>query len=151
MLNYYYIGVDYDKLSNGIGARLLQDLMACKNVADTYHKELFVCSPKAEEIRRALATLGLEVMSGSLDLPNIYLVYKSGDYYPQVPPCIQVQRNLQVRKKNPNNLYLEHSQGHPLKDDTRISYSNLNRIYNHPNGFAPPDPALIMLWGPVKA
>lgn len=151
MLNYYYIGVDYDKLSNGIGAKLIQDIMSCKNVADIYHKELFVCSPKAEEIRRVLASLDIEVMPEKLDTPNIYLVYKSGDYYPEVPPCIQVQRNLQVRKKRSNNLHLEHSQGHQLREDARISYSNLNRIYNHPNGFAPPDPALIMLWGPVKA
>lgn len=151
MLNYYYLGVDYDRLTNSIGARLLQDIIACKNVADTYHKVLFICSPKAEQIRKAIGTLDVEVMSEKLETPNIYLVYKSGDYYPQVPPCIQVQRDFQVKKKNPKTLYLEHSTGHPLKDDTRISYSNLNRIYNHPNGFAPPDPALIMLWGPVKA
>ena len=151
MQNFYYLGLDFDELSGGIGARILQDIIACKKVAETYHRELIVCSPKVEELRGLLSSLDVDVMDQKLDSPAIYLLYKVGDYYPDVPPCVQIQRNLQVRQKNPKNLHLEHSLGHPLDEDGRISYSNLNRIYNHPNGFAPPDPALIMLWGPVKA
>ena len=150
-MKFYYLGVDYDELSNGISARIIQDVMACKNVADAYHRELIICSPKADAIKGLLKTLFVEVTSENLKAPSIYLVYKSGDNYPQVPYCTQVQRNLQVRKKDPHILNLEPSLGPQLHEDSRISYSNTNRMYNHPNGFAPPDAAMIMLWGPVKA
>lgn len=151
MANKYYIGVLYDKVTSAIGNRIMQDLIAVDSVLNIRRKNLVICTPDPELVQKALSGFDFQY-SNDLSKPRIFLNYKCGDVFEVCPDNTQteIQRDLQVRVK-PNNLLLDHdTMGHALKEDNRMSYTTMNKMYNHPNGYAPPDAALVMMWGPVK-
>lgn len=146
-----YVGILFDELTTNVGAKIVQDIIAMLAITSMYRLQLVICCPD-KKVESILSSFGIEVVS-DLSLPKLFIVYKEGEAYPEVPDnCItKVLRNFEQKEKR-SNILLDHgSMGHPLEDyGNRISYSNLNRIWNHPNGYAPPDAAMVMMWGPVK-
>ena len=146
----YYINVVTGTKCSGLLASVMRDVIAINSVANTYNRELCVCTANSD-IRKNIKGMGYEV-SNSLK-GKICLLYKTEEDWPDVPDeqKLIVERDLFQKKRNNNLLLDSKGQGYTLKDPVRYSFSNLSRIYNHPNGFAPPDAAMIMMWGPVKA
>ena len=145
-----YVGIVLDELTTPIGARIVQDVMAMLTITDMYKMDLVICT---EEKRLKAILNGLAEVVSDLSKPRLFISYKAGDEYAEVPDncTILVTRNFKQGQSN-QRLDLVPRAGHPLKNfRDRISYSNMNRIWNHPNGYAPPDAAMIMMWGPVKA
>lgn len=152
-MNEYALGIAYDVLNSAVGARILQDVIAVQNAISAWHRQLKVYAEKDKlsDLKKILKSMDIEFSNKKLDTPNIYLVYRV-EQFPNVPPCIQVQRDFHQSQKSANIYLGLDFNGLPLKNEEhRMSYSNINRVYNHPNGFAPPDAAMIMMWGPVKA
>lgn len=146
----YYVNITTGDLSSGLLASVIRDVIAINSVAQVYNRELVVCTENSD-IRKNIKGMGYKVASKLNG--KICLRYKTGEDWPDVPDNqkLVVERNLFQSKKSNNLLLDSKGSGHPLKNPVRYSFSNISRMYNHPNGFAPPDAALIMMWGPVKA
>lgn len=145
-----YVGIIYDKLSPEVGAKIIQDVIAMLTVVELYNLQLVICCTD-DKIHQLLSQLPVE-FSTDMSKPRLCVSYKVGEQYADCPETCStlITRDLYIKDKD-IRLDLTPRSGHPLKDfRNRISYSNMNRLWNHPNGYAPPDAAMIMLWGPVK-
>lgn len=146
-----YVGLLYDELTPEVGAKIIQDVIAMLTITQLYRLQLVLCSPNIQKLGPLLSQLPVDV-STEISLPKLFIAYKIGTDYPEAPDNCKtlVTRDLSIKEKQISLDLVPHN-GHPLKNfRDRISYSNMNRIWNHPNGYAPPDAAMIMLWGPVK-
>lgn len=145
-----YVGIIFDKLTPEVGAKIIQDVIAMLTVVELYGMQLVVCCAE-QNVSKLLSSLPVE-FSTDLTKPKLCVSYKVGTEYAESPETCKtlVTRDLHVGDHD-IQLDLAPRGGHPLKNfRDRISYSNMNRIWNHPNGYAPPDAAMIMMWGPVK-
>ena len=149
-----YVGIVYDNLTSTVGCKLVQDCIAMLTTTSLYRVDLVVCCDKdTDKVSYLLSTLGIQVIS-DMTKPTLCISYQSEEGSElDIPEQCEtlVERTLYTKEKAQPLLIDTNEQGHMLKEDNRISFSNLNRIWNHPNGFTPPDAAMIMLWGPVKA
>lgn len=145
-----YVGIIFDKLTPEVGAKIIQDVIAMLTVVELYNMQLVICCVD-QRIQQLLSQLPVQ-FSTDMTKPRVCVSYKVGDDYADAPETCStlITRDLHIRNKD-IQLDLTPRAGHPLKNfRDRVSYSNMNRIWNHPNGYAPPDAAMIMLWGPVK-
>ena len=145
-----YVGILYDKLTTAITSKIIADCMAMLSITDMYRMNLIICGSNVEELKSFLSPL-IDDFSSDLSKPRLFVNYRAGSEYVATPDncIIEVQRNFEPKSKS-IRLYTGEKAPPSLKEDTRYSYSNISRMYNHQNGFAPPDAAMIMLWGPVK-
>lgn len=153
------LGIIYDKLTPEVQAKIIQDIIASKSVIDLYKKGCIICTPNPSElynsyhsrISKDKTILGCP-FSDKLNNTKICIVYKAKDGdvdYPSTCDYIVERDFRKMYKKSP--LRLTPSANPPLKEDHRYSFSNTSRMYNYRSGFCPPDAAMIMMWGPVKA
>lgn len=145
-----YVGIIVDELTPEIGARILQDTIAMLTITGLYGLDLVLCTAESR-IEKLLSTLPVK-FSTDMTKPKLCVSYKAGEEYGETPDqCTTLVTRDFYQTVKDAKLDLTPRSGHPLKNfRDRISYSNMNRIWNHPNGYAPPDAAMIMLWGPVK-
>lgn len=145
-----YVGLIFDKLTPEVGAKIIQDVIAMLTVVELYNLQLVICCTEPK-IQQLLSQLPVQ-FSTDMSKPRVCVSYKVDTDYADAPDTCTtlITRDMHIRNKE-ITLDLVPRGGHPLKNfRDRISYSNMNRIWNHPNGYAPPDAAMIMLWGPVK-
>lgn len=154
-----HIGILYDKLTPEVQAKIIQDIIAAKSVVDLYKTGCVICTPNPKELYASYHSkisndktiLGCPFSDVMADA-KICIVYKAkdGDLAYPVNCSYIVERDFRkVYKKSP--LRLTPSANPQLKEDHRYSFSNTSRMYNYRSGFCPPDAAMIMMWGPVKA
>lgn len=138
-----------EELTPQVMAKMMQDVIAALTEAKKRRGSIVICTTNTA-IKKNLKLLDVTF---SNDKGDIAVVYKTGDTWPEFDSDgyrYVIQRDLSHKIK-PNNLQFGVGRNPPLMNDERYSTSNLSRLWNHQNGFCPPDAAMIMMWGPVKA
>ena len=130
-------------------ARAMQDVIAALSVTQLYGKPLIISTTK-KEFKDSLRLLDVKFTNNK---GAVAIVYKTGEAWPEFDSdgySYVIQRDLSHKVKT-KPLQFGKGQNPALMNDERYSTSNLTRLWNHQNGFCPPDAAMIMMWGPVKA
>lgn len=146
----YGVNVISNDNEDEITGCILRDLIAISNCVAIYNRELVVHTNN-KQLLAILPQMGY--LTSNDNNAGVTLLYKTQEMWPEYPDNqrLTVKRDLFITKKS-GTIDLDHpSNGHALKNPVRYSFSNTSRMYNHPNGYAPPDAAMVMMWGPVKA
>jgi len=134
------VGLVYDKLTDDVLAQIVRDLLILQGGWD------FDVNDVSKEISPGwIASLGL---GETLTSPDLYVVYKVGDTWPEVPNGSQcVKRDLKVTDAGigldpgPKVGYYLKPQG---RTGSNLTERYLNRAY--PKGRGVIDPLVMLLW-----
>lgn len=144
-----YCGIVFDEYTPQIENQILRDCLLLQKVADKqkYDELVIVCeSARPEAVLRGLGIrrVPLNKLAGS------WLVYKTGEYWPEVPgePKLIYERDMQQKKTKSNlfDLSDDANIGYYLPPQGRLSPDTISLLRPAPNGYIPADPALLMLW-----
>jgi len=144
-----YAGVVFDKYTPAIEGQLLRDCLALQAVGRNAVDEIVVCCD-SDLIDPLLSGLGMRRVP-TLQLARLWLVYRSGNKYPDVPEWSEetILRDLYVAVAHKNLTVPSDSinTGYYLPPQGRINMSIDTIRRPAPNGYIPVDPALALIWG----
>jgi len=145
-----YVAMKWTDYTPQVESQITRDVIALTSLAAKRNadEEIVIVSDsdKADKVIDALGVRRVPL----LHLARIWLVYKTGEEWPEVPETARhiIQRDMQVRVKRPNMRVNDNLQGdgYYLPPQGRPRPDKIQMIRPAPNGYSPVDPALIILW-----
>ena len=141
-----YVGVVFDTYTPQVEGQLTRDVIAFQNSPVMRDRELvIVCA--SDQPDRLLQALKVR-RSPVLTLASVYIKYKTEELWPEVPEHVttEIERDLYQAVARPNldptprPGYFMPPQGRPAPDSIGLKRPA-------PNGYAPIDPGVVLLWG----
>lgn len=144
-----YVGVLFDEYTPAVEAQILRDCLALLDVGRTKVNEVVICCNN-DRIGAVLSGLGMRHIP-TLELAKLWLVYKTGEYFPQAPDWSEetIERDLWIKPSKNKLQVLDdlHTNGFYLPPQGRLCPDSISLERPAPNGYVPVDNALFLIWG----
>jgi hypothetical protein len=136
------VGIVYDEMNQSVEAQVTRDFLLLSGE----FSDLAYFDQKGEMSASLMEELGIPKTDA---LPNLYVVYKTGEKWPYTDPGItRVERDLKPEVKGPL-LDCNPQVGYFLKPQGR-SGANLTERYlnrSYPRGRGVVNPLMLLVWG----
>ena len=146
-----YIAISYDIYTPEVEAQITRDFLALQSFTND---TLFYCIAPDVRPQAALSALGVRLADQG-HASGTYIRYKVGKKYAERPSYVKpkaevIDRDLYSARDSQSLLTVrENHPGHYLPQLDRPSISSIDTLrMPSTTGTAPPNPALIFLWGP---
>lgn len=140
-----YLGVAFDVYNAQVEANLTRDLI---QLLPSIGRSELVVVCATNQIKPTVNALGARY-SPAVELANFFLVYQSGESKVALPDnCEDYVERVLVSPESKVRIDPSSKSGYFLPTPGRMAPSSIYNLRPRPNGYAPVDPALIMLWGP---
>lgn len=140
----YFFGVTWDFYTPAVEGQLVKDIIAMTQAKVKCTLKVACIHSQAD---RVFKSFGIERI-GAETLATLWITYQTEEEPVHAPDHahIVVERNLYQPKSNGYINMVHNDKGYYLPPQGRIGPDSINMYRPAPNGYAPIDPALIMLW-----